>query len=149
MSEIHLKLKAINNKLHEEPEIIELFTQGEFHYQNGAAYYIYEETEISGMPGVKTTLKVRPQSASIIRRGDFHSRMDLIKDEKTYTSYNTPYGQIDMEVFTHDILVDIDPQTGYGHIKLSYYLNIMGEELNNTIELTIGKDQGALMENLN
>lgn len=137
MAAVNIKLKSKNTKLHEEPDEIELFTEGEYRYQNGAAYYIYEETEISGLDGVKTTIKIKNKEASILRKGPFRTKLELIEKKTTSAKYETPYGPMDIEIYTYSIDSNIDEKTGCGTVRFEYYLNMMGEELNNIIELEI------------
>ena len=48
---------------------IEVVTKGKLYKKNDLYYAVYEETEISGMKGTTTTLKIGSDKLSLIRIG--------------------------------------------------------------------------------
>ena len=44
----------------QEPELIELVTEGTLEYRDGAWEIIYEESALTGLEGVTTTFRVEP-----------------------------------------------------------------------------------------
>jgi len=137
MEEVKIKLKAIQKNIQDE-DTVELVTEGSYYEKNGKQYYTYMETEISGMEGTKTLIKVSKEEnkIQIIRYGEGKSTMTYILGEKTNTEYVTPYGNMDMEIHTHEVKINLD-ENGRGTIYLHYYLDLMGEELNNIIDIEI------------
>jgi len=51
----------------DDGDIIEVVTPGKFYKQDDCYYAVYEETEISGMKGTTTTLKIDEEKFTLIR----------------------------------------------------------------------------------
>jgi len=75
-----MKKKAIisvSSKQTDEEEPIEVVTPGSFYKKNDSYYAVYKETELSGMEGTTTTLKIKKDKFSLIRMGSTSTKMDL------------------------------------------------------------------------
>ena len=97
MKEIVIKIDSDIRIVGEEPQKMELMTPAKF-YEKGKSFYIaYEETELSGMEGDKTVLKISDEKVVMIRYGSNPSEMIFVKGEKYATDYTTPYGVFKME----------------------------------------------------
>lgn len=108
------------NENNEQP--ISVTTPGEFYKRNNCYYAIYKETEISGMEGTTTTLKIGLDKFSILRKGTTSTKMEFEKDKKTFSLYNTPYGTLELEINTKDLQIDMNDDGG--KIFAQYELNI-------------------------
>src|SRR3712207_7978947 len=53
-----------------EDGTVEVVTKGKLYKKNDLYYAIYEETEISGMKGTTTTIKIGKDKFSLLRMGD-------------------------------------------------------------------------------
>ena len=72
-------------------------------YERGGKYYIaYEESELTGLEGTKTTVKLDGKTVTLIRTGTFPSHMLFSEDERHIGLYQTPIGQ-DMTIATHTV----------------------------------------------
>lgn len=112
----------------EEP--IEVVTPGSF-YKKGDFYYaMYEETEISGMEGTTTTLKIGEDKFSLIRRGNITSKMEFEMDKKNISMYNTPYGTLQLSIDTKEL--DIEMGEEGGKISIDYDMTVEGQKPQNT-----------------
>ncbi len=64
-------------------------------------YYIaYEESELTGLEGTKTTVKLDGKTVALIRTGTFPSHMLFAEDERHVGLYQTPVGS-EMAIATH------------------------------------------------
>lgn len=120
------------NENNEEP--ISVTTPGEFYERNNCYYAMYKETEISGMDGTTTTLKINPDKFCIVRMGTTSTKMEFKKGEKTFSLYNTPYGALELEIDTKAMDISVDDKGGKVYIK--YDLNI-SKQTHQTTELDI------------
>ena len=59
----------------QEPDVIELLTEGTMEFCTGAWDISYEETELTGMAGVTTTFRVEPGKVTLRRTGKLRSEM--------------------------------------------------------------------------
>ena len=66
-----ITLKIIGRQLFKdrEEEQMEFVTDGRLYFRNGAAYVVYEESGVSGMPSGKTVLKVKDDTVRMRRAG--------------------------------------------------------------------------------
>ncbi|SEF38759.1 Uncharacterized beta-barrel protein YwiB, DUF1934 family [Caloramator fervidus] len=119
-----------------EREVIELVTEGDF-YRLGEDFIAeYDETEISGMEGTKTTLKIEKDKVSIIRRGTTNSDLEFKKGETTFSLYSTPFGVLNITI--KPILVQINVDENGGNVKLEYQVNTNNSGfIENVLELKI------------
>lgn len=80
----------------------------------------YEESEITGLEGTTTTLKVEKNSVTLIRHGNVDSMM-LFEVGKTHlTDYDTQYGSVILGITAKN--VDVDFCESGGNIKVDYIL---------------------------
>ena len=107
-----------------EEEKIELMTPGKF-YKKGEAYFVvYEETEISGMEGTTTTLKIESDELRIIRFGTTSSNLVFKKGIKHSSIYKTIYGIFEVNVEPSSMEIDVG-ESG-GKIEIAYNLEAGG-----------------------
>jgi uncharacterized beta-barrel protein YwiB (DUF1934 family) len=110
---------------------IEVVTPGEFYKENNDYYAVYEETELSGMEGTKTTLKISSDKLLLLRVGTTNAEMKFKKNNKDTTLYNTPYGALEISVETKDLKINID--NNGGDVLVNYNLAVAGQKSQNTI----------------
>ncbi|MFD3158276.1 DUF1934 domain-containing protein [Haloimpatiens sp. FM7330] len=119
-----------------EKEKVEVVTPGKFYKKEDSYFAVYDETEISGMEGTTTTLKISPEKLCLIRMGTTSTKMNFKKKYKDIILYNTPYGTLELEVETKDIDINMDEYGG--HVYVNYNLGVIGEKVQNTsLEINI------------
>lgn len=108
----------------EEDQELKLVTEGKMGERNGHRFLMYEESELTGMKGSKSTLKLEPGKVTLIRYGEVATKMEFIEKEIFMTTYQTPYGVFDMILKTGKITEEraID----HGHLHMEYQLEISG-----------------------
>ena len=124
MKNVMLKIEGTQN-LDGEENKIELVTEGKMYEKENALYLVYEETELSGMEGCTTTVKVAKDKISLRRYGTSQSEIIFQIGKKHASSYHTPYGNFDMEVITTDMECSIT-DTRKGSISIEYDVNLQG-----------------------
>jgi len=124
---VSLFTKAIQVDQSGDKSEIEFFVEGTYIEKNNVKYITYKESELSGMEGTTTTLRIAENSLSIIRFGTYNSKLEFKNGEQTHTSYQTPYGNVMMVINT--CLLDIDLRQGEkSNIHLKYSLKTGVEE---------------------
>ncbi|PJI09130.1 MULTISPECIES: DUF1934 domain-containing protein [Clostridium] len=108
-----------------EDKPISVVTPGNFYERNNCYYAVYKETEISGMEGTTTTLKIKSDKLSIIRMGTTSTKMEFEKDKKHYSMYNTPYGTMELEINTKEMKIDVGEEGGT--VKIKYDLKLINQ----------------------
>lgn len=129
-----MKKKAIISVMSKQKgkseEAIEVVTPGDFYKKQDCYYAVYNETEISGMEGTTTTLKIMPEKLSLIRMGTTSAKMEFQNKNRSVTLYNTPYGVLELEIETKSIKVEVNDEGG--EVLINYNMSVSGEKPQNT-----------------
>ena len=149
MKDIMLKIIGKQFSGDEAEEQMEFVTEGKLYEKNGATYLIYEESEFSGFPGCKTSLKLKGDTIRLKRIGDgteYGMEIEFKEGQRFSSKYDTPYGPIGMEVLTDSVTNDLSPE-GYGKIGVKYQVSLGGMvEGRNELNIEVIGDQGVLSE---
>lgn len=84
-------------------EEIELTTAGRFYRKNGSYYIMYKESELTGMEGITTTLKVEGKRITLMRNGLYPTQMIFEKGQRHFGIYNTEFGSMTVAVSARDV----------------------------------------------
>lgn len=127
MKDITLKIVGTQNFDDKEEEQMEFVTDGRFYTRGGRAYIIYDETELSGMEGCKTTIRVDDNSVRLKRSGEgFGSELYFEKGRRSSSVYQTPYGPMGVEVLTDYVRNDLNMEEGRGSVAVQYQISLEG-----------------------
>ncbi len=122
MKDIMLTVKSVQKSNGAEPLEIEFVSTGKYYKKNGCHYIIYEETELSGLAGHKTSLKVTPDSVTMRRYGAMPVLMYFQVGQRQTTDYQTPYGAIKIDYLT--TALDCQLLADEGNINIQYQLTM-------------------------
>ncbi|KEI00327.1 DUF1934 domain-containing protein [Clostridium botulinum] len=114
-----------------EDGTVEVVTKGKLYKKNDLYYAIYEETEISGMKGTTTTIKIGKDKFSLLRMGTTNAKITFEANNKDLSLYNTPYGVLELTVNTKKVTINID-ESG-GKISSEYDMVLSGQKPINTV----------------
>ena len=108
---------------------IQFMTVGKLYYRKpGEALLEYAESQQDEETGEITvsdiSLLVKDGRVTMERRGDFSNTMVFAKGLRYEGVYETPYGSMDMALFTKEATCRIHPDHGAMHLK--YQLHIQG-----------------------
>ena len=84
-------------------EVIELKTAGRLYRKNGSYYIMYKESELTGMEGITTTLKVEDKRVTLMRNGMYPTQMIFEKGQRHFGIYNTEFGSLTIAVSARDV----------------------------------------------
>lgn len=108
---------------------IELITEGSF-YRKGDDYYVtYKESELTGLEGTTTTLKVQGKKVTMIRFGTNNTQLIFEKGQHHVCCYDTMYGAITVGVWANDVSVNIDDNGG--EIYAAYKIDVDNNSIGN------------------
>ena len=110
----------------QEPEVIELVTEGTMLFRNGGWDISYEESALTGLEGVTTTFRVEPGKVTLTRTGKLQSEMIFEEGVPHETLYQMAFGTLMMTVKATFVFFDIVEDGGT--IDLSYNLDIENTE---------------------
>ena len=106
----------------QEPDVIELTTEGTMEFRDGGWDIRYEESDLTGMQGVTTTFRVEPGRVVLTRSGKLESRMVFELGVPHDSLYRMEFGALLMTVKATHMFYDILPEGG--SIDLSYTIGI-------------------------
>lgn len=96
----------------QEPDLIELVTEGEMAPVNGGWEIRYQESDLTGLEGVLTTFRVEPEKVTLTRSGALKSQMEFQVGKSHDSLYQMPFGALMMTVCTRSLFFDILPEGG-------------------------------------
>jgi len=140
MRDITLKITGKQVYQDREEDQMEFITEGQLYLKNGAIYMIYEESELSGMAGCKTTLKLDGDTLRMKRIGQAGAGTELYFEEnrRFCSTYSTPYGPMDIEVLTRSVNNQFDMETLSGNVAVCYDVSLEGmAEGKNKLEINV------------
>ena len=106
----------------QEPDVIELVTEGTMDFTAGGWDISYEESELTGMDGVTTTFRVEPGKVTLRRTGKLRSEMVFQEGTRHESLYQLEFGALLMAVTARQVFFDIVPDGGM--IDLTYSVEI-------------------------
>ena len=102
-----------------DPDSTELTTDGVMELTEDGMILSYEETELTGMAGTTTTFTVAGPRVVLTRSGSVNSQM-VFEDGKQHTSlYETPFGELSIDIQTSRLLHNLTERGGLMEIKYS------------------------------
>lgn len=126
MTKVVLSIRGRQTYVGQEPEIVELMTEGSMEFRDGGWDISYEESELTGLEGVTTTFRVEPGKVILTRTGKLFSEM-VFQEGKTHDSlYRMPFGALMLTVKATRVYFDLVPDGG--SIDLVYNINIENTE---------------------
>ena len=119
---VMLSLRGRQAYLDQEPDEIELITEGTIEFSDGGWNVQYEETGLTGMDGVTTTFRVEPDKIILTRTGKLQSEMIFEMGVKHESLYQMDFGALLISVCATRIIVQLDDNGGF--IDLIYSIDI-------------------------
>ena len=119
---VGLSIRGTQTYEGQEPDVIELVTEGTMEFRAGGWDISYEETELTGLAGVTTTFRVEAGRVILERTGNLRSKMVFEKDVPHESLYQMPFGAMMLTVCAKYLFFDIVPEGGV--IDLLYGIDI-------------------------
>ena len=117
-----LSLRGTQRYADQEPEVIELVTEGTMEWKDGGWDISYEESELTGLEGVTTVFRVEPGKVVLTRTGKLRSQMIFQKGVIHESLYQMDFGTLMIAVCAQFLYFDITPEGGM--IDLVYNIDI-------------------------
>ncbi len=121
-----LSIRGRQRYADQDPEIIELITDGTMEYAGGGWNITYEESALTGLEGVTTTFRVEPGKVLLTRTGALNSHMVFQEGVEHDSLYQMPFGALMITVKATSVFYDIVPDGGV--IDLIYQIHIEHSE---------------------
>ena len=102
-----------------DPDETELMTEGTMTFKGESIYLTYEESELTGMKGTTTTFSVEGNRVVLERTGTVNSRMVFEEGQQHTSLYETPFGELSVDIQTSRLLHNLTERGGLMEIKYS------------------------------
>lgn len=120
--EVILSIQGRQAYQDQEPDVIELITEGTLEYSDGGWDIQYAESDLTGLSGVTTTFRVEPDRVVLNRTGKLRSEMVFREGESHNSLYQMEFGALMITVCANRIYVQLDDNGGM--IDLVYTIDI-------------------------
>ena len=104
------------------PDAMELVTAGQYGQDEKETLLTWQESELTGMEGTKTSLRVQPRGVVLSREGTLNTRMEFEEGRKRYFLYETPFGSATMGLNTRRIINRLGAHGG--EIEIDYSVDM-------------------------
>lgn len=105
-----------------EDSNIELVSECDFYFSDGAYFCEYEESEITGLGGTRTSIEIGNDYVSLLRKGTVNSQMLFMEGRKTSSLYSMPFGELTIDIHTKSLESQINEHGG--RLKVDYIIDI-------------------------
>ena len=124
MKAVLITVTSIQRDENGQDSTIELVSPGKYYERNGVGYLLYEESELTGLEGVTTLIKLYPDYAVLVRMGKLKQRQTFKRGHRDETKYETPYGNLELTIETRELTDRL--ADGIGHIVIGYDVALKG-----------------------
>ena len=124
--DVVLSIRGSQKYQDQEPEVIELVTEGTMEFTDGGWDIRYEESALTGLEGVVTTFRVEPGKVILKRTGKLNSLMVFQQGVPHDSLYQMEFGALMITVEAKFLWFDI--VSDGGTIDLTYSISIENTE---------------------
>ncbi len=101
--DVIISIRGLQQTEVSEDTPIALVTQGRYE-RKGEDYIVsYDESELTGLAGTRTTLTIEPDVVTVLRTGNYPSQLVFERGKKHLSLYATEYGDLTIAVCTRNI----------------------------------------------
>lgn len=117
-----LSIEGKQSYLDQEPEVIELVTEGVLENHGEQWSLSYEESDLTGLAGVTTTFQIQPGKVILNRSGRLTSQMIFVEGQKHDSLYQMEFGALMLSIRATRVEYTLSPDGGT--VDLSYQIEI-------------------------
>lgn len=105
------------------PDEMELVTAGVLNQEGEGRYTIsYEESELTGLEGTTTVVRIEPGKVTLLRAGSVNAQMVFEEGRRHLSMYETPYGSLSVGINTRRVKNTVGE--GGGDLEIDYAVEI-------------------------
>ena len=119
---VMLSVRGMQRYPEQDPEVIELVTEGTMEPYKDGWKLVYEESDLTGLAGVTTTFFIEPNVVTLQRTGPLNSRMEFREGIPHESLYQMEFGALMLTVCAKKVSYDITENGGA--IDLLYSIEI-------------------------
>ncbi len=106
-----------------DPEVMEFVTEGRLYDHKDSLFLRYRESELTGMRGTTTVLRIDPEPRlTLTRSGTVTAQMTFEKDKRNVSAYAVPEGVLNVGVRAFELESSLG--SSGGTIRLGYTVEL-------------------------
>lgn len=118
-----ISVKGTQTAENKDANKLELVTEGKYYKKDSTYYVSYKESNLTGMEGTTTTLKISTDGkVTLMRFGSVNSQFVFEKGQRHMSYYDTTMGTFTVSVFTNQVNVNVDDSGG--EVRVDYRLEV-------------------------
>ncbi len=122
MKDVWISISNRQKNGSEEANTLLFDTAGYYFFNDGVGVLSYQESELTGLEGTRTSVMVMPDQVVVDRDGMLTGRMIFREGVRDSFPYNTPYGQMTLGINTRSIRHNFN-ETG-GDVEIDYVTDL-------------------------
>ena len=144
--DVIISIRGLQEQDGEAGDPITLVTPGRYYRKNDSYYISYEESELTGLAGTRTTLRVKPDFVKLVRTGLYPSELQFELGKRHMSLYHTEYGDLSIVVSTNHIRNTLTDDGG--DLDVQYTVEVANTPVGvNHLSLTIkNAEEGAIYQ---
>ena len=140
MTDVVVSVKGFQRDGTGDEECMEFVTTGRRYQRDGTIYITYDESELTGLEGTTTMLKICVDHVVLVRTGSVRQHQEFRSGGRSRSTYTTPYGIVDMAVVTRHL--NASDHDGRMDIYIVYDLEIEKSwQSSNRLVITIWEEK--------
>ena len=116
---VMLSIEGRQSYAGQDPDVIELVTEGTLEDVDGGWKLCYEESELTGLAGVRTTFQVQGKTVTLTRTGKLNSQMIFEEGIPHDSLYEMEFGALMLTVCAIQIETNLTQEGGTIDLKYS------------------------------
>lgn len=144
--DVIISIRGLQEQDGETGDPITLVTPGRYYRKNDSYYISYEESELTGLAGTRTTLRIKPDYVKLVRTGLYPSELLFELGKRHMSLYHTDYGDLSIVVSTNHIRNTLTDDGG--DLDVQYTVEVANTPVGvNHLSLTIkNAEEGAISQ---
>ena len=122
MKDVWISISNRQSGGQEEEDTLVFNTAGHYFFDDGVGVLSYQESELTGLEGTRTSVMVMPNQVVIDRDGMLTGRMVFREGTRDSFPYNTPYGQMLLGIDTRRIRHNFNENGG--DVEIDYVTDL-------------------------
>ncbi len=122
MKDVWISISNRQNDGQQEEDTMLFDTAGSYYFNDGVGVLSYQESELTGLEGTRTSVMVMPNQVVVDRDGMLTGRMIFREGTKDSYPYNTPYGQMMLGIDTRKIRHNFNENGG--DVEIDYITDL-------------------------
>ena len=119
---VMLSIRGTQNYQDQDPEVIELTTEGTLEKQKEVWEISYEESDLTGLAGVTTAFRVGPRGVVLKRTGKLENQMIFMEGRRHESLYQIDIGALMIAVKATKVQSAVNEQGGT--VDIHYQIEI-------------------------